>query len=410
MLTVNSALPPAPPIPPPPPPVGLKWNPGHYMQANGQFPTTSSNQSAQWTDYMNLMPAGTNPATGKSGWKGWTGFYSLFDLDQSNSSTAPYTSGNVNTTLIDNDLAQLASLSASAGVTFHLIIQVMSESFYGGVTSVPTTPQSDGAQTSIAPDHWISPGLSGQPGGDVVLSTNDNVQLALYRTAVWQRYAALLAYLGSKYDSNPLVEAIIPISENGFNFTGPPSDYSVAAYRTAVAGLFSALATSWPTTQKFYFANFGLPNGGVNDNTNSMNDVAAITGCGFGGPDVLYLSPYAVATPLSNGTGGVTAESYGEATIRGEGSNGLGNFGSTVYKGKVGINYIVEDNAYGWTNQTSAGSEAYGYTYLGITHFGWTCIIDSSVPAATQYASGILPALQAVNFRINSTYPSSYPT
>jgi hypothetical protein len=77
-----------------------------------------------------------------------------------------------------------------------------------------------------------------------------------------------------------------------------------------------------------------------------------------------------------------------------------------VYKGKVPLAFLVQDNAYDWVNQTSAGTESYGYSSLGVTHFIWDDLL--TIGSSTQNWSGIVSALGAVGYRINSGCPSNY--
>jgi hypothetical protein len=373
----------------------IKWHPGHYVVSATDVthsPVNPTNQSGLWSGPMTDMRKAINPATGKPGFKGWVGQYSWFYLE--------YPQGTYNTSLIDADIAQLQALSAADGVQYKLIILVMSE--YWLKRPIPSTPQgnpygSANNSNSIAPDYIVN-GISGQ-GSDEFVDDNTTI-ICLWRPAVMAKYIALLNYLGSKYDGNPNVEAIIPISETGLTISSPPSDYSPAQFNTQYQLLASAMSSSWPTTNKFFNDNWGIS--GESRSTMLSRDatIASDSGWGFGGPDVIYMAPYAVSTPLS-GSGG--NETTGEAIMRGEG----GNFGVTNYVGKVPLGFQVEANAYTWVNQTSAGTESYGYGSLGITHFMWVDV-GANGNSSQQWSSGILPALQAVNFRINSGCPGNF--
>jgi hypothetical protein len=375
----------------------IKWHPGHYVISatdTTHSPVNPTNQSGLWSGPMSDMRSAVNPATGKPGFTGWVGQYSWFYLE--------YPQGTYNTTLIDADLAKLAAYSAADGVNYKLVILVMSE--YWLKKPIPTTPQGDpygaaNGSISIAPDYIIN-GISGD-GSDEFVDDNTTI-ICLWRPAVMAKYIALLNYLGSKYDGNPNVEAIVPISEVGLSISSPPSDYSPAQFNTQYETMAAAMSTSWPTTNKLFNDNWGI--GGESSSTMVARyaSIAGNRGWGFGGPDVIYMSPYGVATPDS-GSGG--NETTGEAIIRGEG----GNFGTSVYKGTVGLGFQVQANAYSWVNQTSAGTESYGYSSLGITHFMWEDV-GTNGSSSQQWASGIVPALKAVNFRINSACPTKYPS
>jgi hypothetical protein len=381
----------------------MKWHPGHYVMSLGNYPVNPTNQPSIWLGPMTDMRNAINPATGKPGFAGWTGNYSWFYLEPP--SPGPFDPGSTsyNTSLIDNDLAELAEWSAADGVTYRLIILVMTETWTP--VSIPSAPQGApyGAannSNSVAPDFIIN-GISGN-GSDVIAQSDNGggYDLSLWRPAVMTRYIALLNYLGAKYDSNPNVEAIIPVSETAVPLTSSlPADYSSSAWDDQYQNMAAFMSASWPTTNKIFDDNWGVSGDPLAAISSQYAAVAANAGWGFGGPDVIYLSPYGAATPLS-GSGG--NETSGEAVIRGEG----GPYGDTVYKGKVPLAFQVQSNAYSWLNQTSAGTESYGYSSLGVTHFIWVDLETNG--SSTQNWSGILSALGTVGYRINSGCPSNY--
>ncbi len=386
-----------------PPSSAMKWHPGHYVMSLANNPVTPTNQPSIWLGPMNDMRTAINPATGKPGFAGWVGNYSWFYLEPP--SPGPFDQGSTsyNTSLIDNDLAQLAQLSAADGVTYRLIILVMTETW----TAAPIPPAPQGApygaannSGSVVPDFLID-GISGN-GSDVIAQSDNGggYDLSLWRPAVMTRYIALLNYLGAKYDSNPNVEAIIPVSETGVPLTSSlPADYSSSAWDDQYQNMAAFMSTSWPTTNKIFDDNWGVPGDPLPALSTQYAAIAANAGWGFGGPDVIYLAPYGVLTPLS-GVGG--NETSGEAVIRGEGSG----YGDTLYKGAVPLAFQVQANAYTWLNQTSAGTESYGYSSLGVTHFIWVDLGTNGT--STQDWSGILSALGNVGYRINTACPSKY--
>jgi hypothetical protein len=130
--------------------------------------------------------------------------------------------------------------------------------------------------------------------------------------------------------------------------------------------------------------------------------IAANSGWGFGGPDIIYLNPNGATTPYCISISTTNCETTGEGIVRGEG----GSYGTNVWKGKVPVGFQVQANAYSWTNQTSAGTESYAYSLLGVTHEIWIDTQTNGLP--TQSLSGIRTALAAVNYRINSACPTNY--
>lgn len=432
-------------VTPPPPPSGrIVFNPGHYGMyaiAGSQSPIRPSNQASLWSTFSPDIIGAINPATGKCGFRGMQNNYSWFYLDMGaalgqtgnvgptdgntgggtlppNSAypagVTPYTAATCpfNTSLIDKDLATLAAAGNTAiGAPFQLIILVNNE-YWQKPSSLPTVPQGNpyggsNSSGSIAPDYIIN-GISGQ-GADLVFTSNSAVP-ALWRPAVMARYIALHNYLGYKYNGNAQVEAIIGFNEIGFSWNNAfPSDYSDSAFQTQYYAFLAAQVIAAPNKNKFFNDNFGIqPESTATTAARMAHIVATYPGVGFGGPDVIYLNPYGVYTPLCP-SGSGNQETYGGANFRGEGFDSATGqtYASENLKGVVAYNLGVQANAYSWLNQTSAGSEAYCFN-AGVTHLIW---VDTQTNGtSTQTWAGITAALSAVDYRINSTYPSSYPT
>jgi hypothetical protein len=401
--------------------VAIKWTPGHYFNypvALSQAPINPTNQSTNWSSFGPDMRGSINSATGKPGFKGIENDYSWFYLEPTGGPTDGTAGGGTlpagvsstvyNTILIDTDLATLASASAADGVTYKLIILVMSE-YWQAPGTLPTVPQgapygASNNSSSIAPDYIIT-GVGGF-GTDLV-RTQNTATVALWRPATMTAYINLFNYLGKKYDGNPNVEGIVPIPETGltWNSSGPgsePADYSASAYQTQYEAMATALSVSWPTTNKFFNDNWGIQGEALSTMAARFPVIAGNTGWGFGGPDVIYLTPYGATTPHCTATSTTQCETSGEAIVQGEGSS----YGTNVFKGKVPLGFQVQANAYSWTNQTSAGTESYGFSNLGVTHFIW---IDTQTNGnSTQTLAGVRTAINSAGWRINGACPTNY--
>jgi hypothetical protein len=236
-------------------------------------------------------------------------------------------------------------------------------------------------------------GISGY-GSDVVVEGGNYNILAYWRPPVMDRWIALVNYLGARYDSDPNVEAIIPLSEIGVavqNIAVTDPSYSLSAITTQYLRLAAAVQTSWPTTNKILFNNWAKVGGAIQDLTN-LSAQFATDGWGMGGPDIIYMAPY-----------GAPSETYGEQIVRGAG----GAYGAVDYRGTTPIIYEQQANAFNWVNQTSAGTEDYAYSTLEATHVVWTND-GLNGNSMQQWSSGVLPALVAVNFRTHATCPTIY--
>ena len=363
----------------------MKWNPGHYAECISRPSTPASTGASQAT--MNDMSA----AKSSSGrFMGYQGEYTWYYLENA-------TGGSYRTDIIDNDLAYLAQKSAADGVDYKLIIFMEDEGFQPVASTPQAVAYSAGngqSSLSVAPDYIIN-GVTPGAGPGVINNGYGVAQVALWRQNEMTAYINLINYLGNKYDSNPHVEAIVPIVQTGYNL-GNLSDptYSAAAMATQLGRLAAAMKTSWPTTNKILFNNWALYNSGNNiSQLTSLTQTVVAAGFGMGGPDILYVA------------GG--APTSGSQVELGAG----GAFGNINYIGKVPLIYEDQANWANWTNQTQAGTESYAYNTLQATHTVWedapSGVTGGKYPQTEWPAT--ISALDAVNFRIHSGYPSSYP-
>jgi hypothetical protein len=198
------------------------------------------------------------------------------------------------------------------------------------------------------------------------------------------RYIELLNFLGKKYDGNPYVEAIVAIGETGVSVASPPADLNAAAFNTQLKRLVDALVTNWPTTNKVINNNWGATNTDAAALL-SVSQYAASKGVGFGGPDILY-APY--------------QETDGSLIHRGAG----GRFGTTDYRLKIPSIYR-ESGA--WSELTAAGVENYAYGTLKATHVMWQNHPGDHT-TLLNWVTGLVPALNAVAFRVVTACPTSY--
>ncbi|HEY6454255.1 MAG TPA: hypothetical protein VIY90_03130 [Steroidobacteraceae bacterium] len=333
---------------------------------------------------MNDMSA----AKGSNGrFMGYQGEYTWYYLENASGGTYRFD-------IIDADLAYLATKSAADGVDYKLIIYLScSESLAGAASTPQPLAYSAGAGSSsrsIAPDYIIN-GVTPGAGPGVMNNPNGNAVVALWRSNEMTAFIKLVNALGARYDGNPHVEAIIPIYEMGENITNiiaiDPT-YSVANFVTQLGRLAAAMQTSWPTTNKIFFNNWGASNWSLAQLT-TLTQTFVAAAFGMGGPDILY------------NTGGFPTQG---AVIS------LAQAGSTNYVGKVPLLYEEQANAYSFPTQTSAGTEAYAYGTLEASHVVWADIPNGQVSYPLTEWPSITAALNAVNFRIHSTCPTNYAT
>jgi hypothetical protein len=364
----------------------IKWHPGHYTLSD----TQPSFYGADFSSEIAQMAAVTASGGGPPAMKGFKGMYSWYWTEPSE--------GVYNWSLIDNDLATLAALSAQYGVDFKLIIEfTLADTGAHAPPSVPQpTPYSSGSsgyRNGMVPDYIIR-GISGL-GTDIVLSRSmpeGGYQAIWWRPAVNARYCALLAAAGARYDSNPHVEMIIPFQEVGIGMNiGMPSDYSSAAAVTGWNNISRTVATSWPQSVKIFNNNWYWTNSQLSDLL-AISQYAVSQGFGFGGPDILY-SPQ-------------QTETNGSMILRGAG----GGYGTSDYRGKIPSAYEEQADYGVWINETSAGVETYAYNTLESTHVMWGNhgTYGNSWGASGDNWSDVVAALQAQNFRIHSACPAEY--
>jgi hypothetical protein len=299
-----------------------------------------------------------------------------------------YTASNI----IDATLAYLATKSAHDGVDYKLIIYLPINESLGSVGTVPQavaySAGTGSTSTSIAPDYIIT-GLTSGAGSGVVKNSYNYPCVAIWRQNEMTAFINLVNKLGAVYDSNPHVEAIIPIYETGNNLsTLSDSTYSAANLITQLNRLATAMQSSWPTTNKILFANWSFTDGTIAQLTTLAQTFVAAN-FGIGGPDILH-----------NAGGWPT---NGAQILVGAG----GSFGTTNYQGTIPILYEDQANWSNWTSQTQAGTESYAYNTLKYSHVVWT-YSASLGPAGTNW-SDTIAALDAVNFRVASpSCPTSY--
>ncbi|MGH9640831.1 MAG: hypothetical protein ACRD3Q_00250 [Terriglobales bacterium] len=354
----------------------MKWHPGHYAQSD--FYLTSSTLSATYADIDRM--AAVVDSSGNPRFKGYMVQFHWSDIE-------PTTQGSYSSTeigLINSVLTRLTTNYKYNGTTvpFRLMIKVRVE--VGN--NLPA---------------YITSGISGL-GSDAVTCTGSgpgSYAPALWRAPVMNAYAKMLGYLGSLYDSNPYVETIVALEETSIDYTSPPSDFSGAAFYAQLQHLVTVLGTSWPTTVKTFYPNFG-PTGTDETWINTAMAYAHANGWGGGGPDLL------------TATGG-EGETWGELAFY----NGKGGSG-TDYRGSMPFVIGVEDDVYLWTSQTSASDEAYMYNTLHPTHAVWAIFPQATYSSIAGTASqfwetGTVPALQAVDFRVAASAlacPANYTT
>jgi hypothetical protein len=341
----------------------LKWHPGHYVQSD--FYLTASTLAATYADIDRM--AAVVDGSGNPRFKGYMVQFHWSDIEPT--SQGAYSSTEVG--LINSVLNRLTTNYKYNGVTvpFRLMIKVRVE--VGN--NLPA---------------YITSGISGL-GADAVTCTGSgpgSYAPALWRAPVMNAYAKMLSYLGGLYDSNPYVEGIVALEETSINYTSPPSDFSGSAFYAQLQNLVSVLNTSWPTSVKTFYPNFG-PTGTDQSWINTAMAYAAANGWGAGGPDLLTVS-------------GGEGETWGELAFY----NGTGGTG-TDYRGSMPYVIGIEDDVYLWTSQTSAGDEAYAYSTLHPTHVVWSIFpqaIYSSIAGNSSqwWETGTVPALQSQNFRM----------
>jgi hypothetical protein len=385
----------------------VKWHPGHYVIPNarpnntGNFSTTQ----AAINDMDNAFVSSSERFMGLQLEPTWyqletpAGGHYYFNPADPN-----YVSGNV----IDQALSALATKSASRSAACGCTVDYKLIIFLPGLDSVsntlPTTPQaapygSGASNRSISPDYVLNAGCA-------FVDANGQVALRLWQSACMTPFINLVNALGAVYDNNPHVEMIIPIYETAVNSSKScDATYSVANLTSQLQNLATAMATSWPTTQKIIFANYGYVLGSTAAGcttiamTNAQVDTLVANwisntsphsnnGFGMGGPDILYQSD------------------DGAPTTGDQISRGL--IGSVSYLGKVGLAWEEQANPGGWNDQTSSGTESYAYGTLGATHEIWADIPSGQTSNPSGEWPAIIAALDAVSFRINSTRPTSY--
>lgn len=374
----------------------IKWHPGHYVLSDNR-PDSPKFQSANQA-VMKQM-AQVNDSSGKPGFAGYIGDYSWYWLEPS--------PGNYNTSLIDSDLAYLAQLSKTYGRTFRLIIQVLLDSPADKPTSCPSVPQptpyssaSANYSPAIVPDYIIS-GVSGLGSDCFSNPNNQGITAAFWRPAVMARYAALLNYLGSKYDSNPNVEMIIPFQQTTDSPNNPPSDDTAQAEITAYENLADAMRGSWPTTVKIFNVNFTSPEMSQVQLLGLTQHVIA-DGFGLGGPDTAQPSDGVCGGTCSIGKG--DGPTFGMGIMMGAGNP---NYGTVNFSGQVPTGWQEQADAYIHPSETASGIEAFQYGSLHATHEIWGNHGTNGTPAQ-QWSSGVVATLQAQNFRIHSECPTLF--
>jgi hypothetical protein len=334
---------------------------------------------------MTDMAAINNPATGKPGFNGYLGSYSWYWLETSQ--------GVYNTSLIDADLAELAALSTQYGKSFKLIIQISYGSYAQPTSSCPNVPQpvpytsASSTYPGTMPDYIIS-GVSGLGTDCFVEQGNEGTVAAFWRPAVLARWNALVKYLGQKYDGNPNVEAIIPIDQTADGTSAMPSDQTASAMMAAYESEADNTKTYWPTTNRIFTTNYNAQPMSL-ANLVSVTQYAANTDqFGLGGPDLAC-------------SGSQLAQTFGNLISQGTG----GAYGTTDYLGVVPIMYQQQQGAY-LQGTSGACFEATAWNPIEATHVPWQD--DKNNPSAITTWNQVVTALQAQNFRIHSTCPTSY--
>lgn len=348
---------------------GVKFSPGHYFESYHQRPTYPDAVANNNTE---LDEAATNTQM-----RGYMGEYSAYYLETS--------AGVYNTSQIDYDLAKLAALTISTGRDWKLIIYLCATE---GIPSLASTPQrvpyASGSESyrGVFPDYWIDAGYCFSTG-------YGNSGLKLDNNAAVDRLIALVDYLGSVYDSNPAVEAIIPIYETGTHYGAYSPNY--AGIRANVQRLATAMKVSWPTTRKILFGNWNAASNTSSESEAdfcSMMDAWIANGSGFGvgGPDIL--------TPSGAGY-----ETQGAQWLRGA----IGTSGDK--RGTIGIAYCDQAAGVSFPSETTAFMEPYVYGTLQANYVSWINRGETGTGDAKWSQTKSVNAAQS--WRIHSTTPST---
>lgn len=295
-------------------------------------------------------------------------------------------------TIIDQVLAKLAAVSAARGVDYKLIIYFEGGEGFGKTPATPQPIKFSGTTTalSIAPDFIIN-GLTPGAGPGVVNGFYGQQCIAIWRQNEMTALINILTLMGARYDANPHVEMLIPITETGCNVgnialpanQGGDPTYSGSNLVTQLKRLIVAMKTAWPTTSKCLFNNW-VGNGMNTAQLVDLSQFAVANGWGMGGPDILY-----------GGTGG--SPTAGDNIL-----TGAAGFGGIDYRGTIPINYQDQANWGAWTNQTQALTLNYAIAHLKATHvvFEWS---DTLGPAGTNWQD-TLNALNAANWPRGGTF------
>ena len=230
---------------------------------------------------------------------------------------------------------------------------------------------------------------------------------ARWKAADMDRFIALMAAYGARYDSHPAMEMILAGAETtiGFNATYPaPAEWTADNELTQHIRLFAAMRDAWPTT--VVMANTNWIKGGT---TYMQQLFAALPQLrlGAGGPDQ-FPHPYV----YPGGTSHNDAESDRVYT---------GEEGGINYRGVIPYMNQNQDPSYGGKEGSYLPSEIYAQNVLyQQTHHAWkkmwtrtdstrfdrTDMTFADYVTATKWSTGILPYLRT-NPAVTTTAPSA---
>jgi len=269
----------------------VKWHPGHYMLSNEADRSADGQTASKRYEQGLVVAAGPNVV-------GWAGVYTWDILEP--------TKGNYDFSHIDADIAALSGKRIIIGIVTgyspsnHLPPYILNDASYG--------PSPNAGQYGF----WTIYSGAGVIG-------------AKWRSSVNSRWIALIKALGARYDSNPLVEAIVDHDETAWNLDGG-SDYSIAGFRAQWDALGTAAAAALPTTNFVQQHNW-VQGGSIQDSADFTQD-AYTRRVAFGGPDI-----FGYSTAHSN-----PAYVWSQGAFMG----GAGTTPGTDYRGKMAAIHDVQ--------------------------------------------------------------------
>jgi hypothetical protein len=350
----------------------IKWHPGHYI-----FIAHARTYDALWTNDLIR--------------KNFLGLQMKFDWGPLENQKDAYDFSD-----IDNALAYIQKMNTQYGTTKRLVIQMGDKIFNGGDT------YSGPAYLSFGQD-------SRYEGGYFQADEKGSWAVKTWVPSVNERWQKLITALGNKYDSNPLIEAIVfseTILHKGTKDGGDPrvsyhgllaqSGYDEGAYVDAIKQNLAIAKKAFPHTVILQYMNRFTSNNGRPDLSSEqliddLGNYLAQIGVGSGGPDLqapgkegpfhseAFPMFYAKANQIPLGVAAQIPE-YREESYTAKKLFDFGVGGSA-------------DNSYP-DNQA-----------LHLNYIFWTK--DDNPEAVVQFTRDVVPYVDAQNARINSKFPST---